>query len=150
MPVAYRLFHLVAGGICCTGWNCRRGVWWRRVLRCFWSRNLGHCVIQLAAKNPRKQDYRASHNAAPQISHPPHSYRQILPGPSLQGSPMRDTLLAFIQSCEVSDHLQIFKSPRYTGGDFMFLSHPGIPGVTLCFCTGSYAAEAGRRFLFTR
>ena len=20
------------------------------------------------------------------------------------------------------------------------LSHPGIPGVTLCFCTGSYAA----------
>ena len=31
------------------------------------------------------------------------------------------------------------------------LSHPGIPGVTLCFCTGSYAAVgAGRRFLFTR
>ena len=29
------------------------------------------------------------------------------------------------------------------------LSHPGIPRVTLCFCTGSYAA-AGRRFLFTR
>ena len=22
------------------------------------------------------------------------------------------------------------------------LSHPGIPGVTLCFCTGSYAAAA--------
>ena len=37
------------------------------------------------------------------------------------------------------------------------LSHPGIPGVTLCFCTGSYAAAgaaaaaaAGRRFLSTR
>ena len=29
------------------------------------------------------------------------------------------------------------------------LSHPSILGVTLCFCTGSYAA-AGRRFLFTR
>ena len=29
------------------------------------------------------------------------------------------------------------------------LSHPGISGVTLCFCNGSYAA-AGRRFLFTR
>ena len=29
------------------------------------------------------------------------------------------------------------------------LSHPGIPGVTLCFCTGSYAA-AGRRFLFSQ
>ena len=32
-----------------------------------------------------------------------------------------------------------------------YLSHPGIPGVTLCFCTGSYAAAAaasGRRFLF--
>ena len=30
------------------------------------------------------------------------------------------------------------------------LSHPGIPGVTLCFCAGSYAAAAaaGRRFLF--
>ena len=31
----------------------------------------------------------------------------------------------------------------------ILLSHPGIPGVTLCFCTGSYAA-AGRRFLSTR
>ena len=30
------------------------------------------------------------------------------------------------------------------------LSHLGIPGVTLCFCTGSYATAAGRRFLFTR
>ena len=33
------------------------------------------------------------------------------------------------------------------------LSHPGIPGVTLCFCTGSYAAAcaaAGHRFLFTQ
>ena len=36
------------------------------------------------------------------------------------------------------------------------LSHPGIPGVTLCFCTGSYAATAtaaaaaGRRFLSSR
>ena len=37
------------------------------------------------------------------------------------------------------------------------LSHPGIPGVTLCFCTGSYAAAAaaaaaaaGRSFLSTR
>ena len=31
------------------------------------------------------------------------------------------------------------------------LSHPSILGVTLCFCTGSYAAAAaGRRFLFTR
>ena len=32
------------------------------------------------------------------------------------------------------------------------LSHPGIPGVTICFCTGSYAAAAaaaGRRFLST-
>ena len=26
------------------------------------------------------------------------------------------------------------------------ISHPGIPGVTLCFCTGSYAAAV----LFTR
>ena len=38
---------------------------------------------------------------------------------------------------------------------FLLLSHPGIPGVTLCFCTGSYAAAgaaaaAGRRFLSTR
>ena len=36
----------------------------------------------------------------------------------------------------------------------VLLSHPGIPGVTLCFCTGSYAAAAaaaaGRRFLSTR
>ena len=23
-----------------------------------------------------------------------------------------------------------------------YISHPGIPGVTLCFCTGSYAAAA--------
>ena len=23
----------------------------------------------------------------------------------------------------------------------LFLSHPGIPGVTLCFCTGSYAGS---------
>ena len=38
------------------------------------------------------------------------------------------------------------------------LSHPGIPGVTLCFCTGSYAGAAaaaaccaaGRRFLSRR
>ena len=27
---------------------------------------------------------------------------------------------------------------------------PGISGVILCFCTGSYAAAAGRRFLFTQ
>ena len=26
----------------------------------------------------------------------------------------------------------------------------GIPGAILCFCTGSYAAAAGRRYLFTR
>ena len=33
----------------------------------------------------------------------------------------------------------------------ILLSHPSILGVTLCFCTGSYAAAAaGRRFLFTR
>ena len=32
---------------------------------------------------------------------------------------------------------------------YLWLSHPGMPGVTLCFCTGSYAA-AGRRFLFMR
>ena len=42
----------------------------------------------------------------------------------------------------------------------VYLSHPSILGVTLCFCTGSYAAAAaaaaaagsaaGRRFLFTR
>ena len=31
----------------------------------------------------------------------------------------------------------------------ILLSHTGIPGVILCFCTGSHAA-AGRRFLFTR
>ena len=30
------------------------------------------------------------------------------------------------------------------------LSHPGIPGVTLCFCTGSYASGGGRRVLFMR
>ena len=34
------------------------------------------------------------------------------------------------------------------------LSHPNIPGVTLCFCTGSYTASAatatGRRFFFTQ
>ena len=44
----------------------------------------------------------------------------------------------------------LIKSPQYNGGDFMFLyrlSHPGIPGVTLCFCTFSYAS--GCRFLFT-
>ena len=31
-------------------------------------------------------------------------------------------------------------------------SHPGIPGVTLGFCTGSYAAAAAadRRFLSTQ
>ena len=37
--------------------------------------------------------------------------------------------------------------------DLCLLSHPSILGVTLCFCTGSYAAAgaaAGRRFLFTR
>ena len=42
---------------------------------------------------------------------------------------------------------------------YSFLSHPGIPGVTLCFCTGSYAAvgvaaacaaAAGRSFLSAR
>ena len=32
----------------------------------------------------------------------------------------------------------------------ILLSHTGIPGVILCFCTGSQAATAGRRFLFTR
>ena len=37
----------------------------------------------------------------------------------------------------------------------VLLSHPGIPGMTLCFCTGSYAsagataAAAGCRFLST-
>ena len=40
-------------------------------------------------------------------------------------------------------------------GTSWLLSDPGIPGVTLCFCTGSYAAAgaaaaAGRRFLSTR
>ena len=45
----------------------------------------------------------------------------------------------------------------HTATKFKFtslLSHPGIPGVTLCFCTCSYAAAgtaaAGRRFLSTR
>ena len=38
---------------------------------------------------------------------------------------------------------------------WLLFSHPGIPGVILCFCTGSYAAAdtaaaAGRRFLSTR
>ena len=42
---------------------------------------------------------------------------------------------------------------------YRYLNHPGIPGVTLCFCTSSYTAAAattcaaaapGRRFLFTR
>ena len=32
----------------------------------------------------------------------------------------------------------------------LLLSQPGIPGVTLCFCTGSYAAATGRRFLSRR
>ena len=33
----------------------------------------------------------------------------------------------------------------------LLLNHPGIPEVTLCFCTGSHAAAAAaRRFLFTR
>ena len=35
----------------------------------------------------------------------------------------------------------------------ILLSHTGIPGVILCFCTGSHAATgaaAGRRFLFTQ
>ena len=38
-------------------------------------------------------------------------------------------------------------------GSWSSLSHPSILGVTLCFCTGSYAAAAaaaGRRFLSTR
>ena len=39
----------------------------------------------------------------------------------------------------------------FSATGFLFLlSHPSILGVTLCFCTGSYAAAAGRRFLFTR
>ena len=47
--------------------------------------------------------------------------------------------------------LQFFldQFPTYQGH---LLSHPGIPGVTLCFCTGSYAASSAsatnRRPLF--
>ena len=48
-----------------------------------------------------------------------------------------------------SYEILINESPRYTGGNFMFLyqfvhcrRHPGIPGVTLYFCTGLYAAAA--------
>ena len=56
----------------------------------------------------------------------------------------------------------LIKSPRFTGGDFMFLyrfvrrrrrKSPRFTGGDLCFCTGSYAAAAaatGCRFLFTR
>ena len=29
-----------------------------------------------------------------------------------------------------------------TSKEFPYLSHPGIPGVTLCFCTSSFAAPA--------
>ena len=35
----------------------------------------------------------------------------------------------------------------------LLLSHPGIPGMTLCFCTGWYAAApaaAGHSYLSTR
>ena len=48
---------------------------------------------------------------------------------------------------------------RHWVGLYTLLSHPGIPGVTLCSCTGSYAAAAvaaaaaatgGRRFLSTQ
>ena len=47
----------------------------------------------------------------------------------------------------------IFESSHYL--NHYLLSHPSILGVTLCFCTGSYAAAAaaaaaGRRFLSTR
>ena len=31
----------------------------------------------------------------------------------------------------------------------IWLSHPSIPGVILCFCTSLFAATAGRRLLFT-
>ena len=57
----------------------------------------------------------------------------------------------------ISDHqtMKIFSKYTwwYNGMEpIAYLSHPSILGVTLCFCTGSYAAAAaaGRRFLFTR
>ena len=34
--------------------------------------------------------------------------------------------------------------------EIRLLSRSDIPGVTLCFCAGSYAAATGRWFLFTR
>ena len=50
----------------------------------------------------------------------------------------------------ISQFLKIFLVHIVTSLDNIriLLSHPGIPGVTLCFCTGSYAAAAraaGRR-----
>ena len=59
--------------------------------------------------------------------------------------------------CTCNDTLQF--SEYHSAVCFMemsiwLLSHPSILGVTLCFCTGSYAtagaAAASRRFLFTR
>ena len=54
-----------------------------------------------------------------------------------------------VQNCSnsIANALELMQSSTKPS---ILLSHPSILGVTLCFCTGSYAAAAGRRFLFTR
>ena len=46
--------------------------------------------------------------------------------------------------------INAFPSRKFFTMSSLLTKSPGIPGVTLCFCTGSYAAAAGRRVLFTR
>ena len=50
------------------------------------------------------------------------------------------------------DIFLVYISDKIKDGYRSSLSHPGIPGVTLCFCTGSYAGAgtAGRRLLYKR
>ena len=56
------------------------------------------------------------------------------------------------QDCKISSiHFYIFLALNLQClFIFLLLSHPGIPGVTLCVCTGSCAGATGRRFLFRR
>ena len=57
----------------------------------------------------------------------------------------------FIKSlCHSHFWINAFPSRKFSTMSSLLTKSPGIPGVTLCFCTGSYAAAAGRRVLFTR
>ena len=64
-----------------------------------------------------------------------------------------DQICASLVKCfGIFNHIKNFVSLRISKQlYYTFIKSPQYTGVTLCFCTGSYAAAAaGHRFLFTR